>query len=96
MTAYIIVNYNITDPDKFGEYLAVAPGALKVGEVSVPLVLDSESETLEGTPGHQTVMLQYESAEAARSVWESGEYRAVIGLRHDATDNHFAVMVKGL
>lgn len=96
MTAYVIVNYEITDPDLYQEYLADVGPILKIGDTGTALVVDSESEALEGSPGPQTVVLRYDSIEAAKEVWESGVYRDIVGKRLGASSNHFAVLVKGL
>jgi|SRR6056297_1737418 len=96
MAAYLIVNYDITDPDLYGEYQQGAAPALKVGEAAKLLVLDPASTVVEGeNVGKQTVVLEFETREAAKEIYESGAYQAVIGKRHDATTNHFAVIVDG-
>jgi uncharacterized protein (DUF1330 family) len=46
--------------------------------------------------GRQTVVLQFDSKEKARELYESGAYQAVIGKRLDATSKHFAILVQGL
>ena len=97
MAAYLIVNYTVTDAAQYSEYQAGAVPALKVGSECEVLVLDSESEQIEGkNAGHQTVVLKFESKEKAREVYESAEYQAVLGKRLDATTDHFAVLVNTL
>ena len=93
MTAYLIVNYTVDDPDLYSEYQGGAGPALKIGSDCQLLVLDPASVALEGEPGQQTVVLEFDSTEKAREIYESGEYQAVIGKRHEATSNHFAVLV---
>ncbi|MCY3863657.1 MAG: DUF1330 domain-containing protein [bacterium] len=96
MTAYIIVNYQVDNPEMYGEYMQGAAGALGVGDGVDLIAFDTESEVVEGdTAGHQTVVLKFDSKEKAREVWESDAYRAVVGKRHDATSRHFAVLVNG-
>jgi len=41
------------------------------------------------------VVLQFESKEKAKELYESGEYQAVIGKRLRATSKHFAILVQG-
>jgi uncharacterized protein (DUF1330 family) len=41
-------------------------------------------------------MLEYESKQAAREAYESKAYQDVVGMRHEATSHHFAVLVDGL
>jgi len=96
MSAYLIVNYDVDNPELYGEYQGGAGPALRIGAECDVLVLDPASEQLEGEgAGKQTVVLKFESMEKAKEIYNSGEYQAVIGKRHDATSKHFAVLVNG-
>ena len=56
------------------------------------VALDVAAETIEGTPpGPQTVILKFESPEAARAWYESEEYQAVVGKRLQALLQFFDV-----
>ena len=96
MPAYLIVNYKVENPELYGEYSAAAGPVMKIGEACEIVAFDPASEALEGAPGHQTIMLKFESKEAAKAIYESGEYQALIPKRHDATSSHFAVLIDGL
>ena len=97
MPAYLIVNYNVENPDLYGEYSAAAGPVMKIGEACQLLVFDPETERLEGEgSGHQTIVLSFDSKEEAKKIYESGDYQALIPTRHAATSNHFAVLVNGL
>lgn len=97
MPAYLIVNYNVENPELYGEYAQAAGPALKIGDACQLIALDPKSERIEGdSAGQQTVVLKFDSKEAAKAAYESGDYQAVIGKRHDATSSHFAVLVDGL
>lgn len=96
MSAYLIVNYDVENPDLYGEYQVGAAPALRVGSECDLLVLDGDTNQVEGSgAGKQTVVLKFESMEKAKEIYESGEYQAVIGKRHDATSKHFALLVNG-
>jgi uncharacterized protein (DUF1330 family) len=96
MTAYLIVNYDVDDPALYGEYQGGALGGLRIGSECEVLVLDPDSEQIEGEgAGKQTVVLKFESMEKAKEIYDSGEYQAIVGKRHDATSKHFAVLVNG-
>ena len=96
MPAYLIVNYNIEDGDAYGEYQKGAGPALKIGSECKLLVLDPASDQLEGEgAGRQTVVLEFESKEKAKEIYESGDYQAVLPTRLNATSSHFAVLVDG-
>jgi len=97
MSAFLIVNYDIENPELYGEYQAGAMAALRIGSECEVVVFDGESQRLEGeTSGHQTVVLKFDSMEKAREIYESGEYQAVVGKRLEGTSKHFAVLVNGL
>ena len=56
------------------------------------MAFDVAAETIEGTPpGPQTVILKFESTEAAKAWYESPAYQAVVGKRLAATKG-FAVI----
>ena len=96
MPAYLIAHYNIVDPDRYAEYQKGAGPALRVPAECKVLVLDPDSNQVEGEPaGKQTVVLEFESMEKAKEIYESGEYQAVIGTRLAATTDHYAVLVNG-
>lgn len=59
------------------------------------LVADDGPETLEGEwHGNRTVVLEFESVDAARGWYRSPEYQVVIPLRQAAADGN-AVIVSG-
>jgi uncharacterized protein (DUF1330 family) len=97
MPAYLVVNYEVEDPKLYGEYAKGAGPAMKIGKECQLLALDPASDRLEGdSSGRQTVILQFESKEKAKQLYESGEYQAIIGKRLKATSKHFAVLVQGI
>ncbi len=97
MPSYLIVNYNVENPELYGEYAAAAVPAMKIGDACQLLALDPKTERVEGeSAGHQTVVLKFDSKEQAKRIYESGEYQAVIGKRLEATSNHFAILVEGI
>ena len=97
MPAYLIVNYEVEDPKLYGEYAKGAGPAMKIGKECQLLALDPATEQLEGdSAGRQTVVLQFDSKEKAKELYESGEYQAIIGKRLKATSKHFAVLVQGI
>lgn len=91
---YVIFTEAITDPVGIAEYAKAAGKAMGSG-VKV-LAFDSKFEVLEGEwHGNQTVILEFESPEAARAWYESEEYQAAIPLRQAAADSN-GVLVTGL
>lgn len=80
MSAYLIFNYSITNPEGYQPYPAAAMPTLGAHGAEV-LVADFGSEGVEGTPGAVTVVLRFESKDAARAWYESEEYQAIKHLR---------------
>ncbi len=96
MSAYLIVNYDVDNAELYGEYQQGATAALRLGSECEVVVFDVASEQIEGDgAGHQTVVLKFESMEKAKEIYNSGEYQAIVGKRHDASSKHFAVLVNG-
>lgn len=97
MPAYLIVNYTVDDPELYGEYQSEAGTALEIGAGTELVVFDTATRVLEGDgAGAQTVVLEFDSVQKARDVYESEAYQAVVGKRLAATSRHFAVLVEGI
>lgn len=95
MTVYFVVNSTIDNPQLLDEYMQGAGASLGVVPLKV-LAVDAASTTIEGEPaGPRTVILEFESDGDFRTWYDSEEYQAVIGKRHDATTG-FAILVDGL
>src|SRR5437763_11708397 len=92
--AYVIVTESIKDEAGMAAYgKAAAPSIVKAG--GTPLVVESQPQVLEGEwPGDQTVVLEFESVEAARAWYFSPEYEKAKPLRQAAAECH-AVIVSG-
>ncbi len=94
MPAYLVANYDVTDADRYREYQkGAAPIMAGGGKL---LVLDPESVAKEGECGHQTVVIEYPTKEAALAAYESEDYQAVVGIRLASTGNGRAVIVDGM
>ena len=91
MAAYFIAQYVVNDPGLYREYQGGAGPTIQKykGEL---VAFDVAAETIEGEPpGPQTVIIKFESTEAAKAWYESEEYQAVVGKRLAAT-NGFAII----
>ena len=96
MSTYLILNYDVDNSDLYKEYQAGSMSALRIPDECEVVVFDPATDQIEGEgAGKQTVVLKFESTDKAREIYESGEYQAIIGKRHDATSKHFAVLVNG-
>ena len=94
MSAYFVVNYTITNQEGYQKYLQQAGDSLAKhgGEV---LAVDRASEPVEGEPGPVTVIIRFESKEAARGWYESADYQAVVRHRLDNSEG-FGVFCEAL
>ena len=91
--AYLVVSYDVSDPEGFEPYTAgVIPLLAKHG--AEVLVADYETEPLEGSDGATTIVLKFESEEAARGFYDDPDYAPVRQIRLDNTSNGRMVLVK--
>ena len=91
MAAYFIAQYVVNNPALYGEYQAGAGPTLAAagGEL---VSFDVGAETVEGTPhGPQTVIIKFESTEAAKAWYNSADYQAVVGKRLEATEGYAVI-----
>jgi uncharacterized protein (DUF1330 family) len=83
MAGYFVANYTITNLDEYRAYLA-AVGPTLEAHGAENIVIDRDSELLEGSAGQVTVVLRFASKSAAEAWYESPEY---VAIRHLRTDN---------
>lgn len=95
MPAYIIVDVNITNPQRYEDYKKLTPGSLLPFEGKF-IVRGGTAETLEGDwqPG-RIVVLQFPSMEKAKAWWSSEGYAPAKALRQ-ATSITRMIMVDGV
>jgi len=81
---YVLLTEDVKDPAGMGEYAKLAGQTM--GEAKV-LAFGPVTETLEGHwHGNQTVLLEFESVEAAKQWYYSDAYQAAAKLRQAAAD----------
>jgi uncharacterized protein (DUF1330 family) len=85
MAGYFVANYTITNLDGYKAYLA-AVGPTLEAHGAENIVIDRDSELLEGSAGHVTVVLRFATKSAAEAWYESPEYQAIRHLRTDNTE----------
>jgi uncharacterized protein (DUF1330 family) len=89
---YVILTEVVHDPEGMRAYSRAAGAAMAGGDVSV-LAVDRDPEVLEGEwPATQTVVLEFESVEAARGWYRSDAYQAAAALRHAAADTDAVIL----
>lgn len=95
MSAYIIVETDISDPVQYELYKAASPGAVAAGGGRF-IVRGGEIAVLEGDwSPKRLVVLEFDDLEAVRRFYDSPEYQAAKQLREGAADLSM-VAVQGL
>ncbi|HET7571984.1 MAG TPA: DUF1330 domain-containing protein [Gaiellaceae bacterium] len=95
MPAYVIVETDVHDPERYERYKAASPGAVRAGGGRF-VARGGELAVLEGdwNPS-RVVILEFEDLEAAKRWYDSPEYREARALREGAA-NLRMVAVEGL
>lgn len=89
---YVILTEAIKDPEGMKAYARAAGGAMAGVNI---LAVDTAPKVIEGSwHGDQTVVLEFESVEAARAWYESEGYQNAAKLRQAAADCN-AVILSG-
>ena len=94
--AYIIADMNITDMERYQEYVAVAPAAVAAagGEY---LVRGGRFETLEGQwQPARIALLRFPSFAVAKAFYDGEMYRMARAKRKGATEFFNMVLVEGV
>jgi len=87
---YVILTEEITDPEGMKAYGRAAGAAM--GNVKI-LAVDQSPEVLEGQwHGHQTVVLEFDSVEAARAWYDSEPYAKARELRQAAARTNAVIL----
>jgi uncharacterized protein (DUF1330 family) len=95
MTAYVILEIEVTDPIGYEDYKKLAPPAVMLYGGKY-IARGGKSETLEGGwQPNRIVMLEFPSVEKAKAWINSPEYAAAKALRHQYAKSK-AIVVEGL
>ena len=93
---YLLVTMNISDPERYKQYMAEAPAHVKAfgGEY---LVRGGRHETLEGDwQPHRVAVLRFPSYEQAKAFYDDAGYRGTREHRVGATEYFNMVLVEGV
>jgi uncharacterized protein (DUF1330 family) len=92
MTAYVIVDIEVTDPEGYQEYVKAAPETVKSFGGRY-LARGGPNETLEGDwHAKRLVILEFESAEKAKEWLNSARYAPARALRHKYAKTNMVVV----
>ena len=92
MSAYVIVDIDVTDPEGYKEYIQLAPAAVALygGKYRTRA---GRTEVLEGEwVPKRLVILEFESIERAKTWLESPEYRPARQMRHRTAISNMVVI----
>jgi uncharacterized protein (DUF1330 family) len=95
MAAYLIVNVEVKDPERFAEYARLSPPCIARygGEY---LARGGKAEKLEGAwEPRRVVVVRFGSFEEAKAWWASEEYRGPKALRQSCAVTNM-ILVEGL
>jgi uncharacterized protein (DUF1330 family) len=94
MSVYVIISYDIRDPEAFEGYV---PGVLPLLEKhgAEILVADFDVKPVEGEKHGVYVVLRFESEDAALAWYNDPAYEPVREIRLTSCDNNHAVLAKG-
>ncbi|KAF0108534.1 MAG: hypothetical protein FD146_420 [Anaerolineaceae bacterium] len=92
MSAYVIVDIEVTDPAGYEEYKKLAPAAVQLYGGRY-IARGGRNETLEGGwHTNRLVILEFESIEKAKAWLDSPEYAPARALRHKYARTNMVVV----
>jgi uncharacterized protein (DUF1330 family) len=95
MSAFVIVDIDVTDPDRYEVYKQMAPEAVHLYGGRY-IARGGAVETLEGDwAPSRLVILEFDSVEQAKAWWDSPEYRDARGIRHQSARSQM-IVVEGM
>lgn len=95
MAAYVLVNIEVHDPDRYAEYIRIAPATVAKYQGRY-VARGGRTERLEGDwRPRRVVVLEFPTYDLAKAWWSSEEYRGPKALRQ-ATASTDMVLVEGV
>ena len=86
MTAYVIASVNVTDPEKYKNYMALSPAAIDAAGGKF-IVRGGNPKVMEGDwPRPRVVIVEYPTREAAEAFYASTLYVAARAEREGAAE----------
>jgi len=85
MKGYLIANYNVDDADTYSKYREKVSSVVEqYGGKFV--IATTNTEVLEGEPGKNMVVVEFESVDAVKRFYNSPEYEAIKDLHTNSID----------
>ncbi|MFN7572996.1 MAG: DUF1330 domain-containing protein [Betaproteobacteria bacterium] len=96
MSAYVIVDARVSDPEQYKQYQALSPGAIAAAGGRF-LARGGRHETLEGQwRPTRMVVIEFPTYDAAKAFYDGELYRAARAKRAGATEYFNMVVVEGV
>ena len=95
MSAYLVVQIDVTDPERYDQYRKMVPSTLEQYGGKF-LIRGGPVETLEGSwHPSRFVVIEFDNIEQAKAWWSSTEYKPAKELRQQ-TSNTEMILVEGV
>lgn len=91
MTAYVIAEVDVTDPETYKVYTALTPASI-ARHGGRFLVRGGPCETLEGDSPKRIVVVEFDSVEAARRWYDSPDYTEARAIRERAAESRLFIV----
>lgn len=92
MSAFVIVDVNITNPEEYEEYKKLTPASIAAYDGKF-IVRGGHVEVLEGEwPFGRIVVIEFSSVERAKVWWNSTEYAKAKSMRQHAATTKMIVV----
>ena len=92
MTAYVIVDINVTDPVRYEDYKRLAAPTVELHGGKY-IARGGKTETLEGNwSPTRLVILQFDNIKQAKNWYDSVEYSEAKSLRHETAISNMVVI----
>jgi uncharacterized protein (DUF1330 family) len=92
VTAYIVVEVDVKDPERYADYQAMVPASLELYGGKF-LIRGGAVEKLEGDwEPSRFVVIEFDSVEQAKRWWDSDEYRQARNLRQETSESKMIVV----
>ena len=94
MSAYLVVQIDVTDPERYDQYRKMVPSTLEQYGGKF-LIRGGPVETLEGSwHPSRFVVIEFDNIEQAKAWWSSEEYKPAKELRQQASNTEM-ILVEG-
>ncbi|MEM7209998.1 MAG: DUF1330 domain-containing protein [Pseudomonadota bacterium] len=92
MTAYVIVDVKVNDPERYEDYKSMVPPTLEAYGGKFVVRGGAFEHLEEGFDFNRVVIIEFDSVERAKAWHQSDEYKDALALRRATTDSRMIVV----